>query len=380
VQVFTYFLPHSIVISNSFHILAFHTPWYNDFMQQALLTWYDQVKRPLPWRGTADPYAVWVSEIMLQQTRAETVSGYYVRFLERFPSVHALAAADEQDVLKAWEGLGYYSRARNLKKCAEVVSGALCGVFPGDVDALRKLPGIGAYTAGAVASIAFGIRTPAVDGNVERVVARLRGVREDVGIPSVKRLIQWEAEELMPADRCGDFNQAMMELGARVCQPVSRCEACPVRQFCDAYEAGDADALPVKQRKAPQRVIPRAIALVFHEGTVLLHRREERLLQGMWCFPGFDHVDTPGEAAKQLKKLDIDAVYTETVGNARHVFTHIIWEMTLMAFRAETRVAPEGWLWTDLDTLASLPLPTATKAAQRAAVERLSQFVPDLLA
>ncbi|MCL1796437.1 MAG: A/G-specific adenine glycosylase [Clostridia bacterium] len=348
-------------------------------MQKRLLAWYDGAKRSFPWRETTDPYAVWVSEVMLQQTRAETVIGYYTRFMKRFPSVGVLAQADEQDVLKAWEGLGYYSRARGMRKCAELIVKGYSGVFPKDVDVLRKLPGIGAYTAGAVASIAFGVRTPAVDGNVERVVSRLCGIRDDVGVPSVKRRIRSEAEAMMPRERCGDFNQAMMELGARICQPAPRCELCPVRQFCDASLAGDADALPVKQRKAPQRVVVRTVMLVFHERAVLLHRRDEKLLHGLWCFPGFDRLQTPAEAVKRLEELRIHAVYAETIGSARHTFTHIIWEMTLMVFRAASRSAPDGWIWADLAALASLPLPTATKAAQRAAEQILKLGAYDSL-
>lgn len=336
-------------------------------MQNILLNWYDACKRDLPWRRSRDPYAIWVSEIMLQQTRAETVIGYWTRFMAQFPTVETLAAAPEQDVLKAWEGLGYYSRARNLRKCAQVVVAEYDGKFPADLAALRKLPGIGDYTAGAVASIAFGIRTPAVDGNVERVVSRLRGIREDVGIPSVKRQLRAEADALVPADRPGDFNQAMMELGARVCQPAPRCADCPVSAFCDANAVGDADALPMKQRKAPPRILPRGIALIFHQGRVLLHQREERLLHGLWCFPGFDHAISAKEVGRQTKKLGINAKFMEHLGEARHVFTHLIWEMTLLRFEAASDACPEGWRWVDRAELAALPLPTAMKAAREKA-------------
>ncbi|MDL2319391.1 A/G-specific adenine glycosylase [Eubacteriales bacterium OttesenSCG-928-A19] len=343
-------------------------------LQSLLLQWYDAEKRDLPWRHTDDPYAIWVSEIMLQQTRAETVVGYWTRFMDRYPTVRALAAAPEQDVLKAWEGLGYYSRARNLLRCAQVVCAEHGGVFPADVAALRKLPGIGEYTAGAVASIAFGIRTAAVDGNVERVISRLRGIREDIGIPSVRRQLRAEADALVPPDRPGDFNQAMMELGARVCQPAPRCAECPVRQFCDAYEAGDADALPVKQRKAPQRILPRGVALVFHAGRVLLHRREERLLYGLWCFPGFDHAVSPAQVERALQALGITASYAETLGEVRHIFTHIIWDMTILRFDAATDACPEGWRWADAGALDVLPLPTAMRVARGKARERLLSF------
>lgn len=331
------------------------------------MCWYDATRRALPFRETRDPYAIWVSEVMLQQTRAETVIGYYRRFMEAFPTLQSLAEAEEQQVLKAWEGLGYYSRARNLHACARQVVSEYGGNFPQSIQALKKLPGIGDYTAGAVASIAFGVRTPAVDGNVERVVSRLMGIREDVGIPSVRRALRAEAEALVPEGRPGDFNQAMMELGARVCQPAPRCAECPVQSFCDAYAAGDADALPIKQRKAPQRVIPRGVALIRYEGRLLLQRREERLLQGLWCFPGFDGLDAGSEVAARLKRLGIDARFIGEIGNARHVFTHIIWEMTLLSFEAESPACPpEGFLWADRMVLDALPLPTAMKAAKEA--------------
>lgn len=344
-------------------------------MQQCLLAWYDEKKRALPWRAVRDPYAIWLSEIMLQQTRVETVIDYFRRFMERFPTVQALAEADEQAVLKVWEGLGYYSRARNLRKCALAVAARPGGAFPAEVEALRALPGIGPYTAGAIASIAFGVRTPAVDGNVERVVSRFRGIREDVGIPSVKRRLWAEADALVPEDRPGDFNQAMMELGARVCQPAPRCEMCPVRALCDAFEAGDADALPIKQRKSPQRITPRGVALVILGGRVLLHRREERLLQGLWCFPGFDHQNTPEMVLASLQKAGIDARFVASLGNARHAFTHLIWEMALYHFDAMDVHCPDGWLWADRDTLAALPLPTAMKAAKTAAEALLCESI-----
>lgn len=339
-------------------------------MQKELLQWYDTVKRDLPWRHTKDPYAIWVSEIMLQQTRAETVIGYWTRFMARYPAIQALALAPEEEVLKAWEGLGYYSRARNLLLCARKVCDEYNGQLPCELPALRKLPGIGEYTAGAVASIAFGIRTSAVDGNVERVVSRLCGIREDVGIPSVRRLLRARADTLVPEERPGDFNQAMMELGASVCQPGPRCDQCPVYADCDAYDAGDADMLPIKQRKTPQKILPRGIALVFYGDRVLMHRREERLLQGMWCFPGFDKLITLDEVGDSLNKLGINVCYVGNAGNARHVFTHIIWEMTLLRFTALDDTCPNEWRWVDRGELLSLPVPTAMKTA-KAYVEKV---------
>ena len=359
-------------------------------MQESLLDWYGQKKRGLPWRRVADPYPIWLSEIMLQQTRVETVVSYWTRFLSFFPTVQSLADAPEQAVLKAWEGLGYYSRARNLKRCAERLVAEYGGAFPNTIEALQKLPGIGPYTAGAIASIAFGVPTPAIDGNVERVLSRLLGIREDVGIPSVRRYLFEQAKNLIPKDRPGEFNQALMELGSLVCQPAPKCDQCPVGSFCDACGAGDADALPVKQKKAPQREVARGVALVFYQKKVLLYRRTERLLQGLWCYPGFDGIASgktfdgikscmavderksgeiisevkSGEAVeKELRALGISARFIQNVGQARHAFTHIIWNMELLHFEADSASCPEGWRWADEKEIALLPLPTAVRAA-----------------
>lgn len=336
-------------------------------MQAQLLDWYDRTARALPWRGTRDPYAIWVSEIMLQQTRSETVIAYWTRFLAQYPTIQALAAAPEQDVLKAWEGLGYYGRARNLRRCAQAITEAYDGLFPSDTVTLRSLPGIGEYTAGAVSSIAFGVRTPAVDGNVERVISRLRGIREDIGIPSVRRRLRAEADALVPSARPGDYNQAMMELGARVCQPVPRCPQCPISAFCDAYDAGDADTLPRKQRKAAQRVVPLGMALVFNAGRVLLYPRTEKLLQGLWSFPAAEGTQMPGDVQKTLAEHGIFAQYAGPLGEARHTFTHLIWDMRLLRFDAPSDACPEGWRWANRAALDALPLPTAVKAARTAA-------------
>lgn len=344
-------------------------------MRNELLRWYDQTKRDLPWRRTRDPYAIWLSEIMLQQTRTETVRGYWQRFLMRFPDVQSLAAADEQEVLKLWEGLGYYSRARNLHACAKTVCAWYGGAFPHTAAELKALPGIGDYTAGAVASIAFGERVSAVDGNVERVVSRVRGIREDVGVPSVRRALRAEAEALIPAGRPGDWNQAMMELGARVCLPgVPKCGECPIRTFCDACAAGDAAALPVKAKKAPQKLERRAVGIVCREGRTLVLRREEGLLRGLWAFPCPE-----GGAEALLEYLaenGVQARIAEAAGQARHVFTHRIWEMELFLLEAGGCGSPAGWRWASAEELAALPMPAAMKKARETALENLRDTVP----
>ena len=218
---------------------------------ELLLDWYDRVKRDLPWRHTKDPYHIWLSEIMLQQTRVETVKGYYARFLDWLPTVADLANAPQQQVLKAWEGLGYYSRARNLQKAAQVIMTEHGGVFPSSYEAILALPGIGPYTAGAIGSIAFGLCEPAVDGNVYRVASLFFGIREDVGVPRVQKEIQKLVKDSIPADRPGDYNQALMELGATHCCPgTPACDLCPWNGLCDACMEGDADVLPIHERKS----------------------------------------------------------------------------------------------------------------------------------
>ncbi|MBQ7455109.1 MAG: A/G-specific adenine glycosylase, partial [Clostridia bacterium] len=218
----------------------------------SLLPWYEANKRVLPFRGTRDPYAIWVSEIMLQQTRTETVAGYYARFLARFPDVVSLAKAPEQEVLKLWEGLGYYSRARNLHRAAKIVAGEYGGVFPSTYEAIRALPGVGDYTAAAIGSIAFGLPCPAVDGNLSRVLSRVHGVREDIDIPSVRRRIHALAQENIDPAAPGDWNQALMDIGATICLPgTPDCARCPLQPLCDAYKEGDADLLPVRAAAKP---------------------------------------------------------------------------------------------------------------------------------
>ena len=335
-----------------------------------LLAWYDRCGRVLPFRGTKDPYRIWVSEIMLQQTRTETVGAYYARFLSRFPDVFALAAAPEEDVLKCWEGLGYYSRARNLHRAAREVAEKYHGRFPADPVLLRALPGIGDYTAAAVASIAFDLPVPAVDGNLTRVLARFHGVREDVGQPSVKRRLDALARQDMPPVRCGDFNQALMDLGATVCVPgTPDCPRCPLRALCDACAQGDADALPVKAAAKPPREIPLAVAIVTCHGRVWMEQRTETLLKGLWVYQLTEGCERRADAEKQMAALGIRAACREELGHARHVFTHRVWQMTLFHYAAETEVCRAGRFFTRRE-MDALPIPTAMKAA-RAEAERL---------
>ena len=337
-----------------------------------LLAWYDQHARTLPWRGIHDPYRTWVSETMLQQTRVETVLGYYARFLERFPTVADLAAAPEDDVLKMWEGLGYYSRARNLHKGAKQVMAEYGGVIPADVEQLRKISGIGPYTAGAIASIAFDQPVPAVDGNVIRIVSRLRGIRENVGIPSVRRALEGEAASLVPQLRPGDFNQALMDLGSAICTPgTPSCEKCPLRDECDAYAAGDAEDLPVLPRKNPPKVIDYAVCLIFSGDRVLMRQRTEAMLKGLWVFPMAEGKYTLRQVPAAVKKLTkLAAKDVQSAGEAKHVFTHQIWQMQLYTMTVpEDAQAPNGYEFIPVGEMHTLAIPTAVKAAVKAVHE-----------
>ena len=332
----------------------------------SLLEWYDRCARTLPWRGIHDPYRTWVSEAMLQQTRVDTVLSYYKRFLDRFPDLPSLAGAPEEDVLKAWEGLGYYSRARNLLKGAVQVMEEYGGVLPRDPVKLRSIRGIGPYTSGAIASIAFGIPVPAVDGNVIRVLSRLFGIRTDASSADTRARIEDIAASLVPQNRPGDHNQALMDLGATVCVPgTPDCPRCPLSSFCDAFHAGDASELPILPKAKPQKVITYALLLILSGERVLMQQRDEKLLQGLWCFPMFESSLPPEELRSFAeKKLHMDLQPLKDEGSARHVFTHRIWQMRLYASGAEADAsAPFGYVFVPLDRLSELPLPAAMNAA-----------------
>ncbi len=346
-------------------------------ISSALLDWYDRCARDLPWRGIHDSYRTWISEIMLQQTRVETVIPYYERFLARFPSLSDLAAGDEADVLKLWEGLGYYSRARNLLKGARQVAEEYGGKLPMDPTLLAKISGIGPYTAGAIASIAYDIPVPAVDGNVLRVYSRLFGIRENIRQPAVRSKLDELAVSLVPEDRPGDYNQAVMDLGATVCVPgTPDCERCPLSAFCSAFEQGDAADLPLIPGKAAPKVIRWTVAVIWDGKRTLVRQRTESLLQGLWCFPMLEC--SPEEAPAMLThKLRLS---TEPFGNpvhARHVFTHLIWEMDVLPLKSVNGMkAPAGYRWVSKDELEKLAFPAAMNVALRTAKELLRQEEP----
>ena len=342
---------------------------------QLLLQWYDRVKRDLPWRRTRDPYCIWLSEIMLQQTRVETVKGYYARFLDWFPTVADLANAPQQQVLKAWEGLGYYSRARNLQKAAQQIMNLHGGVFPSTYEDILALPGVGPYTAGAIGSIAFGLCQPAVDGNVYRVASRFFGIREDVGIPRVQKEIQKLVKDSIPADRPGDYNQALMELGATHCCPgTPACDLCPWNERCDACLEDDAHLLPIHEKKRPPRLMDVAVCLLTWRERILVMRRSERMLSGLYVFWLDEEENTPARLADKLEENGLKARFTGEMGTARHVFTHRVWNMSILHF--ELCEEPEQALLEKLharmathDEMQSLPFPTAMSAAAKKAAE-----------
>lgn len=332
---------------------------------ELLLRWYDQHARVLPWRGIHNAYHTWVSETMLQQTRVETVLAYFDRFIQRFPTVEALAAAPEDEVLKLWEGLGYYRRARNLHKGAQQVVAEHGGVIPRDVKELLKISGIGEYTAGAIASIAYDQAVPAVDGNVIRVVSRVKGIRENVGIPSVKRRIAQEAAALVPQSRPGDFNQAMMDLGATICVPgTPSCERCPVSALCDAYREGDAEDIPELPRKNPPKVIDYDLCLIFNGDRVLMRQRTETMLQGLWVYPMVEDHHTIKQLAPLVKKrIGVPVTDIQPAGDAKHIFTHQVWQMKLYIMHT-TAEAPAGWRFVTMEEMQQLTIPTAVKKAK----------------
>ncbi len=323
----------------------------------ALLPWYEASKRDLPWRGDPDPYHIWLSEIMLQQTRVEAVKGYYSRFLAALPTVEALANADDETLLKLWEGLGYYSRVRNLKKAARVILDTHGGSFPGNHADVLALPGIGAYTAGAICSIAFGQPTPAVDGNVLRVISRIQADATPIDQPARKREVQSLLAEIYP-EPAGDFTQALMELGATVCGPnrAPDCEHCPCKAFCRGYETGTAAALPVKSPKKGRRVEEKTVFILSCDGKYALCKRPGKgLLAGLWQLPEVPDILELPEALAALDE-PVRQVLRQTEKN--HIFTHIEWKMR--GFYLETARQSERFSWFTPDQIeADTALPTA---------------------
>ena len=310
-----------------------------------LLMWYRENARVLPWRTHPTPYRVWVSEIMLQQTRVAAVLDYYRRFLESAPTVADLAALPEDALMKLWQGLGYYSRARNLQKAARQIMEQFGGVFPNTYEDIRSLAGVGDYTAGAIASIAFGIPVPAVDGNVLRVAARITGGSGDITSPAMKKKVTAALQAVIPAGEPGNFNQAMMELGATVCLPngAPQCDKCPAASFCRALVEDRIGELPVKAPKKARRMEERRVYLIFSEDGVALRRRPGKgLLAGLWEYPNEVEAD-----AGMLAQWGISPLCLDHGGTGKHIFTHIEWHMTALTADTADGHLPDGWVWAD---------------------------------
>lgn len=347
--------------------------------REKLLAWYDANKRDLPWRRTQDPYKIWISEIMLQQTRVDTVIPYYERFLDWFPTLADLAQAPEEKLLKAWEGLGYYSRVRNMQKAAQQIMEDHGGVFPATYEAISKLKGIGPYTAGAIASIAFGLPEPAVDGNVMRVLARLFEVDYDIGVPTNRKIFQAMMGVLIDPERPGDFNQALMDLGSDIESPVNpRPEESPVKEFSAAYQHGTMDRYPIKApKKKPVPVYLTAFIIKDSQGRYLLEKNErEGLLSGFWHFPLIE-VDSLSENLGQLSLLDekeqaegnleilsfeqdYDLVIDwqeRTYPMVQHVFSHRKWQVQIRygLVKEGEQATSESTIWLQPEEFSAYP-------------------------
>lgn len=329
-------------------------------LPELLLPWYDAGHRDLPWRKTREPYPIWLSEIMLQQTRVEAVKGYYARFLETLPTIEALANCDDETLHKLWEGLGYYSRVRNLKKAAQVICEKYGGVFPGEYDQVLALPGIGSYTAGAICSIAFDQPVPAVDGNVLRVLSRLGEDASPIDLPETKKRATKALEEIYPA-RAGDFTQALMELGATLCGPNRKpdCESCPCAGICLAYRHGTAEALPVKLPKREKRQEDWTVFICCCDGHYALEKRPATgLLAGLWQFPNVPGKLDTQQALNQAEEIGLSPREILRQVERKHIFTHIQWNMR--GIYLESARMDGGYRWfTPEEIRQQAALPTA---------------------
>lgn len=331
-------------------------------MTAPLLAWYDLNGRTLPWRSVVTPYRTWVSEIMLQQTRVSAVIPYFERFMAELPDAAALATVPEERLLKLWEGLGYYSRARNLQRAAKIVVSDFGGALPQSYHALLSLPGIGEYTAAAIASINFSEPVAAVDGNLLRVAARVSGCGEDIMDAKVRRLFRQRLDAAIDADRPGAYNQAMMDLGATVCLPngAPKCEICPARTVCEAYKNGLTEVLPVRAKKKSRRVEERTVLLLFQGGKVALRKRPDSgLLASLWEFPSIlGNLDESG-VSLALAQMGLSAESIAPAGSAKHIFTHIEWDMK--GYFADVTGENDDLFWADAAAFDAAAIPTAFK-------------------
>lgn len=351
---------------------------------QALLYWFDQGNRQMPWRNTKDPYKRWVSEIMLQQTKVDTVIPYFNRFLERFPDVNSLASAEEDEVLKLWEGLGYYSRARNLLKAARIIEESYDGIFPATEKEALRLPGIGPYSAAAILSMAYDIALPSVDGNVMRVYSRIYGRYDNILEQAVIKQVRLELAGMIPFDRPGDFNESLMELGAVICLPGSPdCCSCPIEKYCQARSTGKERELPVRIKKDKKKILNQHVYVIWNEkkDAVLLRKNPSKgLLGGLWAFPT-EKVEESNRELVQEKEIGynigkskkvsdgeepaaFDLKIIKKLGEAKHVFSHQLWNMSIYEARLETSDLTNHY-WIPLSELKNLAFPEAYRKVFR---------------
>ncbi|MGF2022730.1 A/G-specific adenine glycosylase [Enterococcus casseliflavus] len=360
--------------------------------QETFLTWYHKEKRNLPWRATNDPYAIWISEIMLQQTRVETVIGYFYRFMEQFPTIQDLAAAEEQKLLKVWEGLGYYSRARNLKAAAQQIVAEFDGEMPQSIEEIRSLKGIGPYTAGAIGSIAFGLPEPAIDGNVMRVVSRLFCIEADIAKASSRRPFDEAMRTIISPDEPGEFNQALMDLGSRICTPTTpKCEECPISQYCLAYAENRQTDFPVKSKKAKPKDVYYIAGAIEDQGSFLLVQRPETgLLASMWHFPLVEVTKEQYEALQRTwakeEQLQLDLIAEDNAleifpdlpvvwqkrhfGEITHIFSHLKWHVLLFYGRKRGELTLQDSEWAAKESFQNYVFPKP----QQKLVDQLKKY------
>ncbi len=338
-----------------------------------VVEYFQKEGRLLPWREGRDPYRIWISEIMLQQTRIEAVIPYYHRFLENLPDISALAACPEEKLLKLWEGLGYYARARNLKKAAEIILERFDGKIPEEAEDLIKLPGIGKYTAGAIASIAFGKKAPAVDGNVMRVLTRVLADESDIALPQTKKKLSLALKEIYPEGKeAGDLTEGIMEIGERICIPVGAplCTVCPLKEICRARKENKTDVIPVKSPKKERKIVPMTVFILSSGGKIALKKREESgLLAGMWEYYNKAERLSKKDALALLEKEGLKPISIVPFGKGKHIFTHLEWHME--GFFVECEKEKEGFSWvTPKEIRESFALPTAFKAFTKKILEK----------
>ncbi len=340
----------------------------NKEITKALLHWYDYNARILPWRQIPTPYRVWISEIMLQQTRVEAVKPYFERFMKELPSIEDLAKVEDDKLMKLWEGLGYYNRARNLKIAANQIMDEFGGQMPADYEKLLSLKGIGEYTAGAIASIAFGIPVPAVDGNVLRVITRITGDESDILKQSTKRAIAKDLAEIVPQDRAGDFTQALIELGALVCIPNGqpKCEDCPWDTICKAYKEDLIDKIPVKTPKKKRSIEQKSVFIIEYQGKIAIRKRPETgLLAGLWEFPNYESKQKDGikEVEEKLKQWQVKDYELEALPKAKHIFSHKEWRMFGYYIKCQQLPQIRDVLWVEQEkVLKEYAIPSAFEA------------------